>query len=100
MSSNGALHCLPTVYVLLFSLLIAAEAAWADGSVRVVPTPGGGQAVAARCDEQGVIHLVCSTQAGPQYVKSTDSGKSFSEPLASRRSSSRSRSRALSVLNS
>jgi hypothetical protein len=29
-----------------------------------------------------VIHLVFSSPAGPQYVKSTDSGRTFSEPLA------------------
>jgi hypothetical protein len=52
------------------------------GSVRTVAVPGGGQPVVARCDAQGTIHLVYSSPSGPQYVRSTDSGRTFSEPLA------------------
>lgn len=44
--------------------------------------PSGGDAIAAKCDSHGVIHLVVNSSEGPRYVKSQDEGKSFSEPIA------------------
>ena len=75
-----------TVAVLIFAALFFAHSvqvsAAKPGSVTIVPVPGGGQPVAARCDTQGVIHLIASAPGGPKYFKSTDGGQTFSEPLA------------------
>ncbi len=68
--------------LLALATLAPIHATSAETSVRIVATPGGGQSVAARCDVQGTIHLLYTSPAGPQYVKSTDSGRTFSEPLA------------------
>jgi hypothetical protein len=43
--------------------------------------PGGGQAVVAKCDAEGTIHLLFDSADGPQYVRSTDNGRSFSKPV-------------------
>lgn len=61
-----------------------ASAALAENSDRVtiVPVPNHGQPVAAKTDAEGTIHLLYDSADGPQYVKSTDSGKTFSPAIA------------------
>jgi hypothetical protein len=63
--------------------ILSAAAAGAAGtpSVTVAEAPGGGQPVAARSDGSGNIHLLYNAKDGPQYVKSTDRGKTFSTPI-------------------
>jgi hypothetical protein len=36
----------------------------------------------AKADATGVIHIVCDSPDGPQYVRSADNGRTFSPPLA------------------
>ena len=59
--------------------------------VTTVSVPGGGQGVAAKTDAQGTIHLVFNSADGPQYVKSTDDGKTLSKatPIVDRASRKR-----------
>ena len=49
--------------------------------VMTFPVPSGGQAMAAKTDAQGTIHLVFDTSDGPQYVSSKDNGKTLSKPI-------------------
>ena len=51
-------------------------------SVTTVSVPMGGQAMAARTDAMGTIHLVFDSPDGPHYVSSGDNGQTFSEPIA------------------
>jgi hypothetical protein len=53
----------------------------ADPDVRVVPTPHGGVAPDAELGRDGTLHLVYAAGNDVWYVKSTDEGKTFSEPL-------------------
>lgn len=66
---------------LLFVALVLAPASAAD-SVTTIATPSGGQPLGAKVDAQGTIHLVYNSARGPQYVSSTDGGKTLSRPLA------------------
>ena len=51
--------------------------------VTVVAGPAdGGEAVVARTDAQGAIHLVFSSHKVPHYAKSTDGGKTWSHAVA------------------
>jgi len=50
--------------------------------VEVVRVPTGGQAVKAMPGSDGTIHLLLNSTDGPRYVKSQDSGRTFSEPMA------------------
>ena len=50
-------------------------------TVSTVAIPGGGRPVTAKCDAAGTIHVLCEARGGPQYVRSTDGGKSFAVPL-------------------
>jgi len=56
----------------------------ADAADRValVPAPSGDHAVAAATDARGTIHLIVDSPEGPHYVRSDDSGKTFSQSLA------------------
>lgn len=54
----------------------------ADMKITTVSVPSGGQAMAARTDASGTIHLVFDTTEGPHYANSSDNGKSFSQPVA------------------
>ncbi len=54
---------------------------FAAGKVTVVGVPAGGNAMGAKTDAKGTIHLVFDTAAGPQYSSSENNGKSFSKPL-------------------
>lgn len=49
--------------------------------VSTVAVPAGGQAIVAKTDAQGTIHLVFDSSNGPQYVRSTDEGKTISKPI-------------------
>jgi hypothetical protein len=50
--------------------------------VNVVNVPTGGEAVVAKTDAAGAIHLIYDMAAGPQYAKSTDGGKTWSHAVA------------------
>jgi hypothetical protein len=51
------------------------------GKVTILPVPDRGQAVSAKIDAAGTIHLLYDSADGPQYVKSTDNGKTFSPAI-------------------
>jgi hypothetical protein len=52
------------------------------GKVTTVAVPGGGKPVVAKTDKEGVIHLLYDSEHGPQYVKSSDGGLTFSSPIS------------------
>jgi hypothetical protein len=66
----------------LVPLLAFLNASQAAETVTTIPVPNGGQAVTAKCDSAGTIHLVYDSADGPQYVQSKDEGNSFSRPIA------------------
>jgi hypothetical protein len=66
---------------LVLTFLVAGNVS-ASNKVTTVAVPNGGQPVAAKTDAQGTIHLLFDSADGPQYVKSTDHGKTFSKPIA------------------
>lgn len=49
--------------------------------VTTVPVPAGGQAMGAKVDAQGTIHLVFDTSDGPHYASSKDNGETLSKPV-------------------
>jgi hypothetical protein len=54
----------------------------AEGPAKVtVSAATVGQPVAARCDSEGTIHLVCDSPDGPQYLRSVDGGRTFGAAL-------------------
>src|SRR5262249_39915195 len=63
--------------------LASASAARAEHAekVTILPVPDRGQAVSAKMDAEGTIHLLYDSADGPQYVKSTDGGKTFSPAI-------------------
>jgi len=67
-----------TAYVFLMSV----PAADAADPVTIVPVPGGGRPAAARTDSKGTIHLIFSSADGPQYLRSTDGGATFSNAIS------------------
>jgi hypothetical protein len=52
-----------------------------SGRIAVLPTPNGGQAVDARIDAAGTIHLLYDAGDIPYYVRSSDHGATFSEAI-------------------
>lgn len=60
----------------------AADAAGHSGHVTTIEVPHGGKVVSAKTDAKGVIHLLYDSPHGPQYVRSTDNGKTLGHPLA------------------
>ena len=68
--------------VMAGAVVVALLAAEGAGNVTILNVPGGGQPVAARSDSTGTIHLLFSSADGPQYVRSTDNGKTFNQPIA------------------
>ncbi|MCI0358780.1 MAG: hypothetical protein L0211_09890 [Planctomycetaceae bacterium] len=72
----------PFISYVGWALLAAASAAQAATNVATTAAPGGGQPVSAKCDSQGVIHLLYAAADGPSYVRSTDGGKTFTNPIA------------------
>ena len=66
--------------VMLCTISLSLQAAGADegvNRVRVVSVPDRGQPAVAKADADGTIHLLYNSADGPQYVKSTDSGRTF-----------------------
>jgi hypothetical protein len=65
-------------------VLASAPAALAENAAKVtiLPVPDHGGAVAAKTDAEGTIHFLYDSADGPQYVKSTDNGKTFSPAIA------------------
>src|SRR5438105_158529 len=63
--------------------LATTSAALAENSdrVTVLAVPNHGRAVAAKTDTEGTIHLLYDSPDGPQYVKSTDGGKTLTPPI-------------------
>src|SRR5262249_34003525 len=60
---------------------VASSADDALNVVTTVPVPEGGGPVAARADAEGTIHLLYNSADGPKYVKSSNNGKTFEEPI-------------------
>jgi hypothetical protein len=52
-----------------------------DGNVTLVSVPGRGRPIVAKSDIQGTIHLLYDSEDGPEYVKSTDGGMTFSAAI-------------------
>src|SRR3954449_487251 len=66
-----------SVLAVLGTLLFCSPSANADGYVTTVPVPDRGRPVVARVDAAGTIHLLCDSQDGPKYARSTDGGMTF-----------------------
>lgn len=68
----------------LSSLLCCAVATAADGGehkVVTVAVSAIGRPVAAKTDAKGAVHLLCDSDGGPRYAKSTDGGVTFAPPI-------------------
>jgi hypothetical protein len=61
---------------------LTCQAAEPTSRIRVIRVPGSAKVVKAARSADGTIHLVSDSADGPQYVKSQDSGVTFSAPLA------------------
>ena len=59
----------------------AASADDATGKVTTVSVPALGRPVVAKTDVEGTIHLLCDSQDGPKYAKSSDDGATFSAAI-------------------
>lgn len=75
-------RCLVAVAIVLHSAAVVPHAAEPAAKVRLLSLPKGSEAVAARTDAKGTIHIVYHSTAGPQYARSTDDGRTLGEPLA------------------
>jgi hypothetical protein len=69
------------LFSLCFSLLSLANAAEPITKVTTIAVPHGGKPVAAKTDLKGTIHLLYDSPDGPLYVRSTDNGKTLSQPI-------------------
>jgi hypothetical protein len=69
------------IFIVLAITLANQNAYAAPGKVTTVPVPDGGQAMAAKTDSHGTIHLIYDTSDGPQYANSQDNGQTLSQPL-------------------
>lgn len=67
--------------IFLLTIAWVSHCSAAAPKVTVVPVPDGGRPMAARTDASGVIHVVYDTPGGPQYVSSTNNGKTLSSPI-------------------
>src|SRR6266852_9457181 len=67
---------------LLMGAVFICHASGLAGRVSVIRVPVAGQAVKAMVGADGTIHLLLDSTQGPRYVKSQDSGRTFSEPMA------------------
>jgi hypothetical protein len=68
----------------LTTMFLWAPAAGADdraGKVTTIPVPAAGRPVIAKTDSVGTVHLLCDSQDGPKYAKSTDGGVTFSAAI-------------------
>lgn len=69
---------------LLSTMFLWAPTANADdgaGKVTTVPVPAVGRPVTAKIDPVGTIHLLCDSDDGPKYAKSSDGGVTFSAAI-------------------
>jgi hypothetical protein len=69
------------VLVTIFPWAPAASGDDRAGKVTTVPVPAVGRPVVARTDSVGTIHLLCDSEDGPKYAKSTDGGATFSAAI-------------------
>ncbi len=68
--------------IALVLMIPSAHAQDASARVSVVSIGSQGQPTVARCDADGVIHVIADAPDGPWYYRSTDGGATFSPPLA------------------
>jgi hypothetical protein len=67
---------------LLLLLPLAMRAAETSERVSVIQVPGASKVFKAQSGADGTIHLLFDSDDGPQYIKSQDSGVTFSAPIA------------------
>ena len=82
MKPDSKLTSSAVTLALFLGIVLASNTVSAAGKVTTLPVPAGGMPMVAKTDGQGTIHLVCDSANGPQYVKSTNSGKTLSKPIA------------------
>ena len=75
------LALIPFIAVLAMTISLH-ELPAAAVKVTTASVPMGGQAMVAKTDAWGTIHLVFDTTDGPHYVSSSDNGQTFSTPIA------------------
>src|SRR6266478_3947520 len=70
-------------YLPVFTLvaLLSPLCPFAAERVQVIPTPGNGQVPDAEVDRGGAIHVAYVSRNDAWYVKSTDTGKTFTTPI-------------------
>lgn len=66
--------------VIAVALSVASTSLGAS-KVTTIAAPDGGQAMAAKVDAAGTIHLAFQSSNGPQYARSTNGGKTFSKAI-------------------
>ena len=81
MKHRTALLSAVTLFAALTTALSGEGLQAADVKITTVPIPLDGQAMAARTDSTGTIHLVFDTSEGPHYVSSSDNGQTFGKPI-------------------
>src|SRR5690348_16704314 len=66
-------------FAVLGTMLLGSPAATHDGAAKVttIAVSALGNPTVARIDTQGTIHLLCDSQDGPRYARSTDGGATF-----------------------
>jgi len=67
---------------LSFASTVAPAAAAMESRVSTIRVPGASNIVKAATDASGTIHLVFDSADGPRYVRSEDSGRTFSPPIS------------------
>jgi hypothetical protein len=80
MPAIAAQYCL-RMMIFAGCMAVACDSLFAAGKVTTVAVPQGGKPMVARTDGKGTIHLVFDTADGPQYVSSTDDGKTLGRPI-------------------
>src|SRR5262245_6238824 len=58
--------------------VVATSSGIAESRVRTIAVPMGDEPATAKCDSDGVIHLLINSPSGPRYSKSMDNGDTFS----------------------
>ncbi len=66
---------------LSFIAVVAGHAIERVNRVNVIRVPGDANVVKAQLGADGTLHLLLDAEDGPQYVKSTDAGVTFSAPM-------------------
>jgi hypothetical protein len=72
-------------FAVLSTLFLFSSGTRADDgakNVAILSVPGGGKPVAAKTDEKGMIHLLYESADGPNYTRSSDSGRTFAPPIS------------------